>query len=80
LISQLRDLLLMNLDIPFELLTIALIRNERGPVGFKAPRMSVQLLFYFSDVFGESRNLVLEIHDPSIKRLETQRKSKVLEH
>jgi hypothetical protein len=57
-----------------------LIRSEGSMVGFEPPSMRFQFLFYTGDVSWKGRDLTFEARDLAVKRLQTQRQSKVLQH
>jgi len=70
----------VNLNIAFQFLAIALIGGERRAVGLEPASVALEPLFYLCNVFGKGCDLTFETHNFAIKRLKTQRQSKVLQH
>jgi hypothetical protein len=70
LVSQFRNLLLLDLDILFQAFAFLLIGRERGTVGLQAPDMPVQRLFNQSNVLGEGGDFALQSTNLEIQRLQ----------
>jgi hypothetical protein len=69
LISELRDLLLMRLDVAFELLAVLLIGGERGAIGFQAALVRFQRLFDDCDMFGKRGDFFFKLCHPQVDGL-----------
>ena len=80
LIPQLRDLLLVHLDIAFEFLAIFLIGGERGAVGFQAALVRFQRLFDDGDMFGKRGDFFFELCHPQIDGLELTHQTRIWVH
>ena len=80
LISQLRNLLLVHLDIAFELLAVLLVGGERGAVGFEAALMRFQRFFDYGDMFGKRGDFFFELCHPQVDGLELTHQTRIWVH
>ena len=80
LIPQLRDLLLVHLDIAFELLAVFLIGGEGGAVGFQAPLVGFQRLFDNGDMFGKRGDFFFELRHSQVDGLELTHQTRIRVH
>ena len=53
LIPELGDLLVLDLDVVFQLLAFFLVGNQGGTVGLQPAQMRIQRLFDLGDMFGK---------------------------
>ena len=58
LILELRDLLLLDLDVAFVFLTFFLVGGERAAIGVELALVGFQLLFDFGDVLRQGSNFL----------------------
>ncbi len=80
LIPELRDLLLVHLDIAFELLAVFLVGGEGGAVGFQTPLVGFQRLFNNGDMFGKRGDFFFELCHPQVDGLELTHQTRIWVH